>query len=176
MNEYNRSFLDFQINKSIYVTCFGCKQPILLGDTEQRHIPGHDFLLYCKNCGDKIFNKYIRKCELCGIEYQAKRIDEKNCLCLNCYSEFNKRELYRLRGQRKRQVSLLSLREWLEILDRYEHRCFYCGCEYNSIDHLIPISKGGYTTKDNCVPCCRNCNSKKGNKSLEEFMDRIKQL
>ncbi|MCK4464389.1 MAG: HNH endonuclease [Bacteroidales bacterium] len=31
-------------------------------------------------------------------------------------------------------------------------------------DHVIPISKGGDNTKENIVPACQSCNSKKFNK------------
>lgn len=50
--------------------------------------------------------------------------------------------------------------------------CQYCEkrlCkEVATIDHVVPRSKGGLTTWENCVICCADCNSKKGNKSLSE--------
>ncbi|MBF1483055.1 MAG: HNH endonuclease [Prevotella pallens] len=33
-----------------------------------------------------------------------------------------------------------------------------------TIDHIIPVSKGGLTTIENCQLAHRNCNSSKGNK------------
>lgn len=55
---------------------------------------------------------------------------------------------------------------------RDNYTCQYCGkhFEYNDLtyDHLQPRSKGGKTQWDNIVTCCKECNSKKGNKSLEE--------
>jgi 5-methylcytosine-specific restriction endonuclease McrA len=39
-----------------------------------------------------------------------------------------------------------------------------------TIDHVIPISRGGAVFDEkNVVPCCNKCNQKKGNKLLEEF-------
>ncbi|MEZ4578779.1 MAG: HNH endonuclease [Desulfobacterales bacterium] len=29
------------------------------------------------------------------------------------------------------------------------------------MDHIVPISKGGQSTKNNVVPCCKTCNSEK---------------
>lgn len=50
-------------------------------------------------------------------------------------------------------------------------RCQYCGkqmvTEELTIDHVIPRSKGGPTSWENCVLACVNCNSKKANRSLE---------
>lgn len=41
-------------------------------------------------------------------------------------------------------------------------RCAYCGIEHNlTIDHFIPISKGGENTLENVVSACMNCNNKK---------------
>jgi 5-methylcytosine-specific restriction endonuclease McrA len=30
-----------------------------------------------------------------------------------------------------------------------------------TMDHIVPISRGGKTTKGNVVPCCKTCNNKK---------------
>ncbi|MBN1932863.1 MAG: HNH endonuclease [Desulfobacterales bacterium] len=43
--------------------------------------------------------------------------------------------------------------------------CFYCGQETPpkelTMDHIVPISRGGRTTKSNVVPACKICNNKK---------------
>ncbi|OQY59405.1 MAG: HNH endonuclease [Desulfobacteraceae bacterium 4572_88] len=43
--------------------------------------------------------------------------------------------------------------------------CHYCGCPIPpkelTMDHIVPISRGGRTTKGNVVPCCKECNNKK---------------
>lgn len=50
--------------------------------------------------------------------------------------------------------------------------CQYCSIKHPAskltFDHLIPRSKGGGTSWENIVTCCRPCNVKKGNKSAEE--------
>jgi 5-methylcytosine-specific restriction endonuclease McrA len=44
-----------------------------------------------------------------------------------------------------------------------------------TIDHIIPISLGGGVfDKDNVCVCCSKCNSKKGNMSIEEFLNIIR--
>lgn len=52
------------------------------------------------------------------------------------------------------------------ILERDNHICYYCGKPGDTIDHIIPRSKGGYSTPKNCVCACYNCNREKGNKIL----------
>jgi len=46
--------------------------------------------------------------------------------------------------------------------------CIYCGIEEGlTIDHIIPISKGGENTLDNIVPACLPCNNEKRAKEVE---------
>lgn len=50
--------------------------------------------------------------------------------------------------------------------------CQYCGSqpgtELLSIDHVIPRSRGGRSTWENCVLSCLDCNKRKANRTLEE--------
>jgi hypothetical protein len=50
--------------------------------------------------------------------------------------------------------------------------CSYCitPIEYDlaTNDHIIPISKGGATTWENCTLSCKTCNNKKGDRTPEE--------
>lgn len=62
------------------------------------------------------------------------------------------------------------------ILTRDEHTCFYCGQYGDTIDHLLPRAKGGYTTPVNCVCACLNCNQQKGNLTLDQFKQEQPQL
>jgi 5-methylcytosine-specific restriction endonuclease McrA len=43
--------------------------------------------------------------------------------------------------------------------------CYYCGSRTPpkelTMDHVVPISRGGKSTKGNLVPCCKDCNNKK---------------
>lgn len=43
--------------------------------------------------------------------------------------------------------------------------CYYCGRATPSkeltMDHIVPISRGGKSTKNNLVPACKECNTQK---------------
>ena len=43
--------------------------------------------------------------------------------------------------------------------------CSYCGRKINpkelTMDHIVPISRGGKSTKGNLAPCCKTCNNNK---------------
>ena len=53
--------------------------------------------------------------------------------------------------------------------------CVYCGREAETWDHLVGLVKDsqlrGYGHQiGNLVPCCKNCNSKKGSKDWQQFI------
>lgn len=56
------------------------------------------------------------------------------------------------------------------VLIRDRFKCAYCGArrEKLSIDHIIPKSRGGKMTFENCVAACRPCNLKKGGRTPRE--------
>lgn len=55
------------------------------------------------------------------------------------------------------------------LYKRDKMQCQYCGCKPGSeeltIEHVIPRSKGGLTTWENCVLACVACNRKKADKT-----------
>jgi len=60
-------------------------------------------------------------------------------------------------------------------------RCHYCGAatpaKELTLDHVVPLVRGGLSTRGNCVPACKPCNSAK--QSLlpvewEAYLDRLR--
>ena len=59
---------------------------------------------------------------------------------------------------------------------RTRGRCFYCDKRLDTnwtIDHLIPISRGGTSRKSNLAPSCRRCNEEKGNMTHIEYFQGL---
>ncbi len=54
------------------------------------------------------------------------------------------------------------------VFVRDKHACQYCGGRAESIDHVIPRSRGGEHTWKNVVAACRRCNTKKMNRLPSE--------
>jgi 5-methylcytosine-specific restriction endonuclease McrA len=61
------------------------------------------------------------------------------------------------------------------ILLRDEETCQYCGKRSRdlTLDHVIPRSRGGQSTWENLVACCRACNGRKGSRLLKEVNMRL---
>jgi hypothetical protein len=69
-----------------------------------------------------------------------------------------------------------STRRWRKIreviLRRDQYICQYCGAEANTVDHVVPISKGGNDYPDNLVAACARCNYSKSDRATPTVFDR----
>jgi 5-methylcytosine-specific restriction endonuclease McrA len=77
----------------------------------------------------------------------------------------------RFRRRRERELAApgdgVSSEEWSALLNKYHHSCAYCFSKKNlGRDHVVPIVLGGADDASNVVPCCRDCNSSKGSKTV----------
>lgn len=61
---------------------------------------------------------------------------------------------------------------------RDDYTCQYCGVEMPerklTIEHILPRSRGGATSWENCVAACENCNFSKADKTPTEAGMRLK--
>lgn len=61
----------------------------------------------------------------------------------------------------------------INIKKKLPHACYYCGKQLShcdlTVDHLIPLSRGGKTEYSNLRICCRRCNNEKGNMTEQEY-------
>lgn len=63
-----------------------------------------------------------------------------------------------------------------------EGKCYYCGRRFRpqelTMDHIVPIIRGGRSKKGNIVPACKECNEKKKYMlpfEWEEYLKRLKE-
>jgi 5-methylcytosine-specific restriction endonuclease McrA len=63
------------------------------------------------------------------------------------------------------------------LFKRDANQCQYCGRKPGTseltIDHVLPRSRGGMSTWENCVLACVDCNRRKGDKLLRDFHLRL---
>ncbi len=113
--------------------------------------------------------KFTGPCILCGATEPGTgskgRFYRK--MCYSCYKRQTMERILHPPGIYKHGTKPELTREhWLRVLEFYDYRCAYCRtqCDAENItmDHVIPLSKGGRHHISNVVPSCRICNGKKG--------------
>jgi 5-methylcytosine-specific restriction endonuclease McrA len=55
------------------------------------------------------------------------------------------------------------------LMRRDNYRCAYCGRRAETIDHVVPRSRGGQHAWENCVASCTICNHRKADRLLSEL-------
>lgn len=78
------------------------------------------------------------------------------------------------RGHRLKAPGFHTLEQWLARVAFYGWRCRYCRTELTeqtlTLDHVIPLSRGGSEWPANCVPACLSCNSRKHDQTITEYL------
>jgi 5-methylcytosine-specific restriction endonuclease McrA len=68
------------------------------------------------------------------------------------------------RKKEKQKARELRQSQWWKR-KRSQGICHYCGGTFPpadlTMDHIVPIARGGKSVKNNVAPCCKSCNSKK---------------
>ncbi len=84
-----------------------------------------------------------------------------------------------LRRERARARELRNSQWWKR--KRSEGICYFCGRKFPAkeltMDHIVPLIRGGKSTKGNVVPSCKECNNKKKHMlpvEWEEYLERLK--
>jgi 5-methylcytosine-specific restriction endonuclease McrA len=55
------------------------------------------------------------------------------------------------------------------IFAEWAHLCAYCADPADTLDHVLPRSRGGLTVEENLVPACGRCNGAKGSTDWREW-------
>ncbi len=55
------------------------------------------------------------------------------------------------------------------VFERDDHRCVYCGGRPQTLDHVVPRSRGGQHMWTNVVTACQRCNHRKADRLLSEL-------
>jgi len=67
----------------------------------------------------------------------------------------------KVRGERRKARQLRTSQWWKR--KRAAGICHHCGANYPpkelTMDHLVPLIRGGKSTKGNLVPSCKQCNT-----------------
>ena len=84
-----------------------------------------------------------------------------------------------IKKEREKSRELRRSRWWKTRIA--QGKCHYCNASFPpeelTMDHIVPITRGGKASRNNVVPACKECNSRK--KYLlplewEEFLERAR--
>ena len=96
----------------------------------------------------------------------------------NDYFSLDSQDEKVLRAERARARELRKTRWWQQ--KTASGTCYYCsrkvGYANLTMDHVIPLARGGRSTKDNLVPCCKECNTKKKGSLPVEWEEYLQSL
>lgn len=116
-------------------------------------------------------------------EYNKRRDKTKEFARLRAWVEKQPiekiRKIWRRQSQNRMArknnlLATLTVAEWEEIKKTFDYKCAYCGERKELVqEHKTPLIRGGAYTKDNIVPSCASCNSKKGTHTYEEYIELI---
>jgi hypothetical protein len=151
------------------------------------------YIYYHKRGGkDVIKLNYIKNKNYIAEREKKRRHTEefrtKDRLYHKMYRNTDKGKVVLLNRDHRRRVNinntpkeiLISNYDLLRIKNVYTH-CPYCGIEmtedlrykgtsnYKTLEHIIPINKGGSHTVENVIFCCLRCNCSKQDKLLDEW-------
>jgi len=104
--------------------------------------------------------------------YRAAHPKKRRRYLRNYYAKYPGK--IRARNQRRRArkanaKGAFSAEDWTAICDKYGNQCVCCGSKSEplTIDHIIPLSKGGTNSPINLQPLCLSCNSRKRDKTID---------
>jgi len=100
--------------------------------------------------------------ERADIVHDTDEVLHSERLALAVPSVVRLRTLVRVPYQRHVSVSRRG------VLARDAHSCQYCGSRAETIDHVLPRSRGGTHVWENVVAACRPCNLRKGDRLLPD--------
>lgn len=143
----------------------------------------------CPQCGKRSTAKVMchecrrarnasRSCAQCGTSLRPRQREYCSSAC------FGKADGERRRAQRiavtaharrvDRAASAVGLsdharRRLLAQWRRQGRACTYCAGQVDTVDHVIPLVRGGTNHEGNLTPACRSCNSRKQDRLVIEF-------
>lgn len=113
----------------------------------------------------------LRHCAECGASLPRAAGNRRRFCDRRCTNQFALRERYeqRLEANRRRRARIAAAggpgvrdRDWQRLVRRHGNRCAYCQRRGRlTMDHVVPIARGGRHSIGNVLPACFPCNSSK---------------
>jgi 5-methylcytosine-specific restriction endonuclease McrA len=124
----------------------------------------------CPKCNEPMKKRFVKKiCHTCEQKAkEQKRVERRNYVAKH---PAVKLIVQRFFSRKKGLPTNFARRDWVNVLDHFNNKCAYCGCDDKlHQDHFVPSSRGGGYTRNNIVPACQSCNSRKSNHDPQAFL------
>jgi len=83
-----------------------------------------------------------------------------------------------IRREKAKARTLRKSRWWQSKISAGQ--CYYCAQQTPpaqlTMDHVVPLARGGLSSKNNLVTCCKECNTKKKAMLPQEWQDYMEKL
>ncbi len=152
--------------------CSGCGEEKRLSEFYKDRCKKDGHRGQCKVCK----NAYCAKYRAENKEYYAQRFAEWR----RANPEKVKAKRHRRRARKANAKGTFTADDWKQRLAYHDYRCIYCGVEkhetkekYLTMEHLIPLSRGGTNWPSNLAPSCKSCNCSKGTRTHFEFIEYL---
>jgi 5-methylcytosine-specific restriction endonuclease McrA len=133
----------------------------------------------CRRARPTVRELHTMTCAHCDKQFKRVRTGYKYC-SLTCFARADgARRMIRaaddnrvVRGHRERDAPGMSNKARARMLNRWKTQhttCTYCDQPADTIDHVIPLVRGGTNHEGNLTPACRRCNSSKGGLTIIEW-------
>lgn len=123
-----------------------------------------------------------RTCTECGESLPPGSTARRQLCSKKCYNARSlrrdaaaRRETDRRRRARLRAATVpgVSARDWEWLKRRHRGRCAYCDrMAPLTMDHVVPLVRGGQHAIGNILPACHSCNASKRDRLLVEWAQR----
>lgn len=167
--------------KRIYCST-ACRKWVVNGHTELR-IPA---ATNCRQCSGPIVGKMVtavycsKKCKTRAVEQRRVRDDaaryqrerDRRIQYATDYARRNPHIGQVSKRNRRAAASGSRIRtaDWLALCRRFGLRCAYCSVKAPlTMDHVVPLVRGGSHTIGNILPACKRCNCRKQGRFIMEW-------
>lgn len=162
---------------SYYLFCAVCEKR--MNSTKHSLPQGQATCRACRNeeRRDVARPVYDHNCQACSVAFSSSSDVRKYCstLCANRHKAQRVRsddDPRVRRFQREQAAAGLSQRARKNLLARWvrqQRPCTYCDGLATTIDHVLPLVRGGTNYEGNLTPCCRPCNGSKAGWTVIEW-------
>jgi 5-methylcytosine-specific restriction endonuclease McrA len=166
-----------------------CRRWVASGNPEPRELAD-----LCAECSTRILAPRVgkvycsRKCKLRASEKRRNRNDtaryqrerERRITYALAYAKRHPEVGQAAKNRRKalkREAGIfrVSGEDWRRLCARFQNECAYCRERRPlTMDHVIPLTKGGRHSIGNLLPACAPCNSSKSDRFLAVWKARVR--